>query len=107
MYSHPIDWRNPDYDSVFSERALMLQRLREEPHLVPAMKEYFKENPVDFINAFGVTFDPRMAELGLPTTMPFILFPKQEEWIDWLVDRWKKREDGLTEKSRDMGLSWL
>lgn len=85
----------------------MLQRLREEPHLVPAMKEYFKENPVDFINAFGVTFDPRMAELGLPTTMPFILFPKQEEWIDWLVDRWKKREDGLTEKSRDMGLSWL
>jgi len=54
-----------------------------------------------------VTSDPRNADVGLPVTVPFVLFPKQAEFIDWLVERWKGREDGLVEKSRDMGLSWL
>lgn len=102
-----INWKHPDYDAVFQERIRRLEHIRERPESLPALKAFYKGNPVAFIRDWGVTFDPRMAELGLPTTMPFILFAKQEEWIDWLVDRWKKREDGLTEKSRDMGLSWL
>ncbi len=102
-----INWKSPDYDAVFRERADRLERIRANPGDVPALKAFYKENPVAFIRDWGVTFDPRMAEIGLPTTMPFILFPKQEEFITWLVARWKKREDGLVEKSRDMGLSWL
>ena len=102
-----LDWKRPDYDAVFRERAQRLERIREKPETIQAIKEFYKSNPVAFIRDWGVTFDPRMAEVGLPTTMPFILFPKQEEFIDWLVARWKSREDGLVEKSRDMGLSWL
>ena len=102
-----IDWKRPNYDEVFKERAERLERIRSAPESVDALKAFYKENPVAFIRDWGVTFDPRMAEIGLPTTMPFILFPKQEEFIDWLVARWKGREDGLVEKSRDMGLSWL
>ncbi len=102
-----INWKHPDYDAVFNERIRRLERIRETPNELPALKAFYKENPVAFIRDWGITFDPRMAELGLPTTMPYILFPKQEEWIDWLFARWKCREDGLTEKSRDMGLSWL
>lgn len=103
-----INWLTPDYAAVFKERIERLERLRQSPDvLLPALKDFYKENPVAFIRDWGVTFDPRMAERGLPTTMPFILFPKQEEWINWMVVRWKNREDGLTEKSRDMGLSWL
>lgn len=102
-----INWLAPDYGLVFRERIERLERIRERPDDLPALKAFYKANPVAFIRDWGVTFDPRMAERGLPTTMPFILFPKQEEWINWMVARWKNREDGLTEKSRDMGLSWL
>jgi hypothetical protein len=56
---------------------------------------------------WGMTFDPRNPEIGLPAQMPFLLFPKQREFIGWLFERWQAREDGLAEKSRDMGLSWL
>lgn len=102
-----INWLAPDYSAVFRERIERLERIRARPEDIPSIKAFYKENPVAFIRDWGVTFDPRMAERGLPTTMPFILFPKQEEWINWMVARWKNREDGLTEKSRDMGLSWL
>lgn len=104
-----IDWKNPDYGPVFVERMDRLDRIRSDKtgDMLPALKAYYKENPSAFIRDWGVTFDPRLAERGLPTTMPFILFPRQEEWIVWMLDRWKCREDGLVEKSRDMGLSWL
>ena len=100
------DWA-PDYDAVWADRKQRLERLRAEPSLIPAIKEKYKDDPVSFITDWGVTFDPRNAEVGLPTTMPFLLFPKQAEYINWLRDRWLGREDGLVEKSRDMGVSWL
>ncbi|TDN54638.1 hypothetical protein EC843_101684 [Buttiauxella sp. JUb87] len=102
-----FDFRNPDYSAVFARRAEKLKAIRENPDCLPALKAYYKTHPADFINDWGMTFDPRNAEIGLPTTIPFLLFPKQEEWLGWLYERWQGREDGLTEKSRDMGLSWL
>lgn len=103
-----FDWRNPDYGSVFRERGLRLERIRKmSPQEVAGIKAIYKNDPVAFINDWGVTFDPRMAEIGLPTTLPFLLFPKQAEFVNWLVDGWKSRQDCLVEKSRDMGLSWL
>lgn len=89
------------------ERAERLERIRAEPGIIPGLKAYYKDNPVAFINDWGMTFDPRLAEVGQETTLPFILFPKQAEFIGWLLERWRGREDGLAEKSRDMGISWL
>lgn len=100
------DWR-PDFDATYRERAERLKRLRADAAILPGLKEFYKDHPVEFINDWGMTFDPRNAEVGLPTTMPFLLFPKQAEFITWLRDRWLSREDGLAEKSRDMGVSWL
>jgi hypothetical protein len=39
--------------------------------------------------------------------MPFILFPRQREWLEFTVQNWRDGKPGLTEKSRDMGVSWL
>lgn len=82
-------------------------RMRADPAIAAGLKEFYKDHPVEFITQWCITFDPRNAEVGLPTTMPFLLFPKQAEFINWLRDRWLGREDGLAEKSRDMGVSWL
>jgi hypothetical protein len=102
-----LDWLNPDYEPVYAQRAAWLKKLRAKPELLAGVKEHYKHNPVDFITDWGCTFDPRNVERDLPAIVPFVLFEKQEEFIDWLVARWRKREDGLGEKSRDMGVSWL
>lgn len=102
-----INWKNPNYAEVWLERGLNLERLRKDPSLIPGVKQYYKDNPCAFINDFGVTFDPRLIERGLEPLVPFILFPKQEEFVHWIIARWRSREDGLVEKSRDMGVSWL
>lgn len=101
------DFLNPDYTRIYELRAERLGNMREQPEIVSGLKAYYKEHPVDFINDWGMTFDPRNAEIGKPTVIPMILFPKQEEFVEWVIARWKGREDGLAEKSRDMGVSWL
>lgn len=106
-YPRNFDWKNPDYAAVFKQRAQALQRIRENPSKIPLLKAYYRENIAQFINDWGVTQDPRNVERGLPSIVPFILFPKQVEWINWVIDHWRGQKGGLTEKSRDMGLSWL
>lgn len=102
-----FDWVNPDYEKVFEVRVQRLERMREHPEIVARLHDYYAGHPADFINDWGMTFDPRLAERGLRTVVPFVLFPRQREFIDWLLKRWMAREDGVVEKSRDMGLSWL
>ncbi len=102
-----IKWNNPDYGAIIRKRLENLERVRSHPEELPALKAYYKANIADFINDWGWTYDPRNAEIGLPTMIPFVLFPRQREWIAWVLDRWQNRERGLTEKSRDVGVSWL
>lgn len=102
-----IDWKNPDYEAVFSERSKRLTKIRQTPGMAEGLREFYKTHPKEFINDWGMTFDPRNVEVGLPATVPFILFDKQGEFVDWVINLWRARSDGLAEKSRDMGVSWL
>lgn len=102
-----FDFLNPDYAAVFNQRLAFLEEIRKQPECIPDLKAYYKENPADFINDWGITFDPRNAERGLPTVIPFVLFEKQKEFVDWVILHWKKQSPGLCEKSRDIGISWL
>lgn len=103
----PFDFKNPDYREVMEWRCERLNRIRSDPSVLPAMKAFYRANPAQFIIDWGVTYDPRNPERGLPSTIPFLLFPRQEEWVAWFIERWKSQEDGITEKTRDMGMSWL
>lgn len=103
----PFDWRTPDYGAVFEERRERLRKIRENPRSLPLVKLYYREHPADFINDWGVTVDPRNIERGLPAVVPFLLFPRQREWIEFVMGCWQGQQRGLTEKSRDMGISWL
>ncbi|MDE2403062.1 MAG: TerL protein [Burkholderiales bacterium] len=102
-----FDFKKPDYVAVFEWRVERLKRIRQNPGQIPALKAYYRDHPAQFIIDWGMTFEPRNVERGLPSSIPFLLFPKQEEWIEWFVERWKDREPGITEKTRDMGMSWL
>lgn len=103
----PFDFKNPDYNQVFEWRMERLLRIRQSPECLPVLKAFYRDNPAQFIIDWGMTVDPRNVERGLPARIPFLLFPKQEEWIEWFVERWRNAEPGITEKTRDMGMSWL
>lgn len=102
-----LDWKNPDYGPIWTLRKKSIDKIRLDLSVLAPLKRHYKENPVAFINDFGCTFDPRLIDRGIEATVPFILFPRQEEFVRWVVDRWQGREDGVVEKSRDMGVSWL
>jgi phage terminase large subunit len=81
------------------------------------LKAFFESNPagqepemracaadvVYWVNRWCWTYDPREPD----PIRPFNLFPKQEEFLNWLVERDAKQESGLAEKSRDVGFTWL
>jgi phage terminase large subunit len=102
-----LDWFNPDYTPILQARVERLAAIRSDPLLLAALKMHYKSHPADFINDWIVTYDPRNVERGVPASVPFILFPRQREWVDWVMERWQNREGGITEKTRDMGMSWL
>lgn len=102
-----FDWKNPQYTPVIKERMRRLQKLRDRPELIGHLKRIYRDQPWLFLSDWGTTSDPRHVEIGLPVTIPFILFPRQIEWCQWLMARWRAREPGVTVKSRDMGITWL
>ena len=102
-----FDWKEPDYNQLFRWRTDNLNWIRANPGKLPAVRAYYRDHVAQFINDWGMTADPRNVEVGRPALVPFILFPRQEEWIEWFLRRWHGRDPGLTEKSRESGLSWL
>ncbi len=102
-----FNFKNPDYLPVFEARRARLKWLRENPKELRAIKLYYRDNPAQFVADWGMTVDPRNIERKLPAVIPFVLFPKQREFIEWVVRKWRTGEPGIMEKSRDVGASWL
>ena len=98
-----MDYKNPDYLPIFKKRIERLNELRSDPKLLAAAKIYYAENPCDFISDWMMTYDPRK----VPSNLPFILWSKQREYIEWLRAHYIAKRDGLVEKSRDAGATYL
>lgn len=105
--SFPFDWKKPEYGAVLQWRRERLNRLKASPEALVDARTFYQAHPAEFINHWGMTVDPRNVERGLPAAVPFLLFPRQEEWVSWFLESWKGSRPGITEKSRDMGMSWL
>jgi hypothetical protein len=84
-----------------------MKKIERSPHLIAGAIDYYSNNCIGFINDWCVTYDPRNTNSDRPMFMPFILFKRQEEFVTFILDCMENSEDGLTEKSRDMGATWL
>jgi phage terminase large subunit len=102
-----IDFAHPDYQPIWHARMQALARLRTIPGAIEASRMWYRDHIADFINDWGVTVDPRNAGTSVPVVMPFVLFPKQREFVDFIIARWRAQGDGILVKSRDCGASWL
>lgn len=97
---------NPDYFKEITHRIGVIKQVENDPRLAECLRVHYKDNPVDFINDWCVTYDPRKKSPE-PKLMPFKLFPKQEEFVWFLKDNYEQGESGLIEKARDIGASWV
>ena len=97
----------PDYVSVWAWRQDQFWRLRDSPSLVMGARIYYADRPVEFINHWCDTYDPRNAGSDTPARMPFILFPRQADMVRFLHECVRDEEGGLIEKCRDMGATWV
>lgn len=99
-----IDYKNPDYLPVIRARIERLNRIRSDKKLLEASKIHYAHHYNDFIDDWMMTYDPRRAEVK---TVPFLLWERQQEYIDWLTWHYREKQHGLVEKSRDAGATYL
>lgn len=100
----------PDYQAIVNKRLAMLISLRLTPGMLKGAKAHYADGAqgcIDFIEDWVDTFDPRNAGTDKPTRMPFILFQRQREFVEFLHACYVADTNGLVEKSRDMGATWL
>lgn len=116
-----FDWREPAYRPLWQKRITRLAQMRNPepdpdtritgPQYLQALKVYYPTHKADFIDDWGVTVDPRNVGSSRPILMPFILFPKQRDFIRFIDEGLLMSQhgsgDGILVKSRDCGASWL
>ncbi len=92
-------------------RASLISDADNDKQLQAAIYEQCKKDILYWINAYCWIYEPRQEQykqLGFDTPhLPFITWDYQDETILWVKNKIESGEDGLIEKSRDMGVSWI
>lgn len=96
-----------DYPKEYRENLEYRYKLIREAETDEGIREVVRERARRdiwfFFNVFLWTYDPRSEAKSLP----FVTYGYQDEYIWQMEESYKKREDLLTEKSRDMGATWM
>lgn len=103
----PVDFtidRVKLYEDIQTRKALMRSCRNNEARQQEEL-EKSKNDVVYWCNNWVWTYDPRFIP-GV-ATIPFNLFKRQEEYLQWRQERKRLGEQGLIDKSRDMGVTWL
>jgi hypothetical protein len=85
----------------------LAMKVENNPKMKAAALELARRDFAIFCNNWAWTYDPRNVGKDLPSDIPFSLRPRQEDLATWLDERLTRQENGLVEKSRDEGLTWL
>jgi phage terminase large subunit len=96
----------PDYRAVFAWRIKTLAMLRNDPEMLADAKAYYArpDKTAEFIMDWLDTYNPRKAG---SKWMPFVLFARQDEFVAFLEELDRDEANGLVEKCRDIGATWL
>lgn len=96
----------PNYTRVYAWRLRQLAKLRANPAMLASAKAYYAqpEHTAEFIMHWMDTYDPRRDG---SKWIPFVFFIRQSEFITFINECARDGENGLTEKVRDAGATWL
>ena len=91
----------PSLEEIRAEKA------RREANQWATEKRRCAEDIGYWFDTYVWTFDPRLAGKPDGAFVRLKLWPKQREFVAWLLERIEKGEEGLAEKSRDVGATYL
>lgn len=97
---------NPDYTAINEDRVKRFLKIKNDPALIAGSKVFYKTRPIDFINDWGTVHEPRNVGTKKPSSMPFVLFDRQVDYIQCIHECFLDKENGATEKCRDVGATW-
>jgi hypothetical protein len=88
-------------------RKYILDLATEHPEWREELWIMCKRDPLFYFNTFGYVYDPRAHNEGKMPVRPFITYDFQDVAFEELFDAIDTGKDIYSEKSRDMGLSWM
>jgi len=101
-------------DENIAYREKLLHKAAKDPVMQKDLLAACKESALFFINTFCWTSwemevsDKTHSYVTSPVALhPFITYERQDEMVAFLIDCFVNGHDGLIDKSRDMGASWL
>jgi hypothetical protein len=98
-----FDFKKPDYLPIIQYRSACLDLISSDDYQLETFANAYYHDPIAFIQDWGITYNP---EHPTNKVLPFILFPRQKEFLLWLYDLYLTRKDGLAEKCRNVGMTW-
>ena len=96
-------WQKFDILEEMRRRAEILKAASKDLALQAGLREMCKRDIAFFANNFCWIYEPRP---GMEHILPWVMYPHELLQIDFMNERFRLREDGLTEKSREMGATW-
>jgi len=100
---------SPEHAATLHTREEWLTWIRKDPSSrVAALKRYYRNGHIDaFIDSWGMTSNPKLANAGRAVSIPFRLWPKQRELIAWMWRHYRESTPAVCGKAREVGCSWL
>ena len=96
-------WERLDTVEEIRRRAVILQKADKDMEFRAGLWEMCRRDIAFFCDNFCWIYEPRP---GMEHIQPWHPYPHELKQLDWMEERFKNREDGLIEKSREMGVSW-
>ncbi len=97
----------PSFALELARRLDLEQRLAADPSLQAGAKLAYAQSIADFVSDCVFLQEPRNANSDEPVKLPVVLFSRQREFLEWLVERFKTKTSAPVEKSRDSGATWM
>ena len=104
---------NRNYKDILLNRLKLSELCAVNPDMRATAIEQCKKDKVFWSDNFCFTFNPKV----VPSTLPFILYPKQIAFVEWLdsklaLSRREEKINAVIDKPRDIGftytlMSWI
>lgn len=98
------NWHEKNEDEKLRARLWISEVAPYDKDVQQILKALFKKDIIFFIEAILWTHDSKSKP---NKDLPFILWPKQKELVKWMQQRYENKENGLLEKARQGGGTWL
>jgi hypothetical protein len=90
-----------------ARKIIMWPKVAEDPRLIESEKQKSAADIMYWLTYYCYTYDPRLPEIGLTAKTAFVPFEQQKVVLASMQSWYENRQNGLIDKSREMGVSWL